>query len=379
MFDFGCECDFDELREFILCNSYSKNKKGIDQHGEQMISQLLPLNYQVERFSREDIGNHLLFTSNKRDGLKILLLGHLDTVYPPGTFTSFTQDEEWVYGPGVCDMKGGNFVALNALRNLYHELPSGVYNIDFLLVSDEETGSDDSRELTARIATQYDYCLVFEAAGKNHEVVTGRKGIATYQVEITGKAAHAGNHYIDGIDANLALSQLLIKLKALTRLDKGTTVNPGKIQGGLGANTISPTAQMLVEARFSDQEEKHRVMSSIHNLCGLIEKSGVSVSLSGGLQRDVMEPNVRQQALITALNQILPTDIVTEQRGGVSDANIVAGAGTVTLDGWGPFGDGDHTVHERASKQSFLRRIREVTDILRFLISDSAQQSLKPE
>ncbi|RXJ74171.1 peptidase M20 [Veronia nyctiphanis] len=368
---FDYECDFDELEEFIRCNSYSKNKEGVDRHGEQMIERMVNLNYCVERFSREKIGDHLLFTSRKRPGTKVLLLGHLDTVFPPGTFTEFSQNDEWVYGPGVCDMKGGNFVALNVIRKLDKEFAAGVHNVDFLLVSDEETGSDDSRELTARLAKQYDYCLVFEAAGTDHEVVIGRKGIATYEISITGKGAHAGNHYVDGVDANLALAQLLIKLKALTRIDKGTTVNPGKIKGGIGANTISPSAQMTVEARFTNQEEKIRVMSSITSLCSLLEKSGLGVSVSGGLQRDVMETCERQQALISSLNEILPEPIKTEQRGGVSDANVVAGAGTVTLDGWGPYGDGDHTIHERASKQSFHRRIDEVTRVVRFLIADA--------
>ncbi|MFD2177464.1 M20 family metallopeptidase [Veronia pacifica] len=361
------EIDYNELAELIRCNSYTKNKAGVDRHGEQMISKFEAIGFSVERFTRQEIGDHLLFSSAKVPGEKVLLIGHLDTVFPPGTFTDFSEDAEWIYGPGVCDMKGGNYVALSALRQLHEEF-SEIFNIDMLLVSDEETGSDDSRELTARLAKNYDYCLVFEAAGKEHEVVIGRKGIATFSIDIKGKAAHAGNHYQDGVDANFALANLLIGLKSLTDLDKGTTVNPGKISGGIGANTISPKAQLSVEARFTNQAEKARVLDEIERLCLDAEKFGVVINLSGGVQRDVMEPNSEQYELLGRLTELLGAPLLTECRGGVSDANVTAGVGTTTLDGFGPFGDGDHTIHERASKKSFERRISEVKNILRYLM-----------
>ena len=108
-----------------------------------------------------------------KTGKKILFLGHNDTVFPPNSFEGFSQDETWVYGPGACDMKGGNIVALQALRNIF-EQNGEIFNIDFLLVSDEETGSDDSKEITKSIANNYDYCFVFEAAGEKYEGVTQR-------------------------------------------------------------------------------------------------------------------------------------------------------------------------------------------------------------
>ncbi|RXJ71163.1 peptidase M20 [Veronia nyctiphanis] len=362
------ELNFHELAELILCNSYTRNKTGVDQHGLQMIEKFSEIGFAVERFSREKIGDHLLFSSPKRDGKKVLLLGHLDTVFPPDTFTDFSQDEEWIYGPGVCDMKGGNFVALTALRALHRQF-SSIYNIDMLLVSDEETGSDDSRELTARLAANYDCCLVFEAAGKNHEVVIGRKGIATFNIDIKGEAAHAGNHYEDGIDANAVMAEILLGCKALTDLQQGTTVNPGKVSGGIGANTISPHATIHVEARFTNQREKERVLQSMELLCDEVQSSGVEVTLSGGVQRDVMEPNLKQSQYVKKFSQLIGSPLLTECRGGVSDANVTAGVGVPTIDGFGPFGDGDHTIHERASKESFLRRIREVTLILKYLMT----------
>ncbi|MBD1582110.1 M20 family metallopeptidase [Pseudoalteromonas sp. S16_S37] len=355
--------NFDELAALIECNSHSKNKLGVDQHGEQMIELLAPLGFSLTRYQREHIGDHLLFHTPTKKGQKILLLGHLDTVFPKDTFTEFSQDEQWVYGPGVCDMKGGNFVALNALRQLRAQF-GPLHNIDFLLVSDEETGSDDSKHLTAELAKNYDACLVFEAAGENHEVVIGRKGIATFEIEITGKAAHAGNHYSEGIDANFALANMLLEMTALTNLKRGSTVNVGKIQGGIGANTISPHAHMIVEARFSSLDEQNRLLQGIENICFAIEITGVDISIKGGLQRGVMTPTKAQQLLLDDIAQILGATLPTEQRGGVSDANVVASMGIPTLDGFGPFGDGDHTRHERALKSSFELRVEQVSKIL---------------
>ena len=355
---------FDELKQLVEINSYTFNKEGVDSHGHLFSQWMQDLGFSEERYHRETIGDHLLFRSpvvgNKR---RILLLGHLDTVFPPGTFESFREDDEWVYGPGVCDMKGGNLIALQALRAVY-QTAGGIANIDFLLVSDEEKGSDDSTSLTQSLALDYDICLDFEAAGPNHEVVVARKGIGTFEFTVEGLAAHAGNHYVDGVDANRIAAELLLELVQLTDLEQGTTVNPGKISGGIGANTISPKAEITVEVRFTKPSERDRVLTSFEELAAREWASGAKVVLSGRLQRDVMEPNRNQSELLYEIAEVLGYPLPTERRGGVSDANTVAALGVATLDGFGPFGDGDHSVKERALKTSFQRRLSEVTQIL---------------
>lgn len=355
---------FDELKQLVEINSYTFNKDGVDSHGRLFSQWMQDLGFSEERYHRETIGDHLLFRSpvvgNKR---RILLLGHLDTVFPPGTFESFREDDEWVYGPGVCDMKGGNLIALQALRAVQHSA-GGIANIDFLLVSDEEKGSDDSSSLTQSLAVDYDICFDFEAAGRDHEVVIGRKGIGTYKFEIEGLAAHAGNHYADGIDANRIAAEILLELVALTDLDHGTTVNPGKIQGGIGANTISPKAEITVELRFTKPSERDRVLKEFEAISEREWLPGAQLNLSGRLQRDVMQPTRIQSELLYEISEVLGYPLPTERRGGVSDANTVAALGVATLDGFGPYGDGDHSVKERALKSSFQRRLSEVTQIL---------------
>ncbi|MBL6809006.1 MAG: M20 family metallopeptidase [Litoricola sp.] len=355
---------FEELKQLVEINSYTWNKEGVDTHGLLFSEWIQEIGYSEVRYPRETIGDHLLFRSSFIEGQKrVLLLGHLDTVFPPGSFEQFDEDDEWVYGPGVCDMKGGNLIALQALRAVY-QTAGGVANIDFLLVSDEEKGSDDSTSLTQSVGLDYDICLDFEAAGPNHEVVVARKGIGTFEFTVEGLAAHAGNHYADGIDANRIAAELLLELVQLTDLEQGTTVNPGKISGGIGANTISPKAEISVEVRFTKPSERDRVLASFEEIAARDWASGAKVILSGRLQRDVMEPNRNQSELLYEIAEVLGYPLPTERRGGVSDANTVAALGVATLDGFGPFGDGDHSVKERALKTSFQRRLSEVTAIL---------------
>jgi glutamate carboxypeptidase len=352
-----------DLEKIININSYTKNKDGVDEISKIMTAWLTQIGFFDNTYSREIIGNHHLYTTEKTDGLKILLLGHNDTVFPKGKFENYSEDAEWVYGPGVCDMKGGNIVALQALRNVY-EKNGKIQNIDFLLVSDEETGSDDSKSLSSEIAKNYDLCFVFEAAGEKLEVVTGRKGVGTFTITIEGKASHAGVRYTAGINANLEAAYKLIELTKLTNLEIGTTVNVGKVSGGIGANTISPTAELLLELRYTQNSERDRLLSSLNEITNTSYVEGTKSTLSGLIQRDVMEANTSQATLIKQIEKLSNEELPTEQRGGVSDANIVASQGVTTLDGFGPFGDGDHTVKERALKSSFEQRINLMTNIL---------------
>jgi len=346
-----------DLQSVIEINSYTKNKAGVDRVGHIFDGWLEEIGFTTTIYERSHIGNHRHYKSKHNiNSKKLLLLGHLDTVFPEGKFEEYKEDKEWIYGPGVCDMKGGNIVAVEALRELKND-GIEIENIDILFVSDEETGSDDSKFLTTELAKDYDYCFVYEAAGAQMEVVTGRKGVGTFFIDIIGKAAHAGNSYTDGFDANLEASYKLQELVKLTNLDLDTTVNVGKIEGGIGANTISPHAHLTFELRYKLLDEKKRVLSKIEEIVNRSYVGGTTSTLSGGIQRDVMQTSDDSLSLINSIEKITSIELKSEERGGVSDANIVSSCGVVTLDGFGPFGDGDHTVHERASRESFASRI----------------------
>lgn len=357
-----------DLQSVININSYTKNKDGVDKVGQLFDVWFESIGFKTNIYERDFIGNHRHYTSTSdENSKKLLLLGHLDTVFPPQKFEGFTEDKEWVYGPGVCDMKGGNIVIFKALENL-HSKKIDIKNIDILLVSDEETGSDDSKYLTGELAKEYDYCLVYEAAGTNMEVVAARKGVGTFFINIQGKASHAGNSYSQGYDANLEAACKLQELVKLTDLNKGTTVNVGKIEGGIGANTISPYADMVFEIRYKTTNERDRVLNEIEKIVNTSYVNGTKSLLSGGIQRDVMQVTQDSLKLIKNIEKITDTKLKYEERGGVSDANIVSSCGVVTLDGFGPFGDGDHTVHERAGKNSFISRIELSEKLFKYFI-----------
>ena len=355
----------EDLKTIININSYTENKTGVDKVGKHMATWLEELGFETTKFERELLGDHLLFKTQKRVGIKILLLGHNDTVFPEGYFEGFKEDNEWIYGPGVCDMKGGNIVALQSLRNIYKE-NNEIYNIDFLLVSDEETGSDDSKEVTSSIAKDYDYCFVFEAAGENLEVVTSRKGVGRYIIKIDGKASHAGTSYTKGINANLEGAIKLQKYSELINLEEGTIVNVGQIQGGIGINTVSPHCEMKMEFRFDKKSEQQRVMDAVKKITATSYVDGTKAHADGIIQRGVMEENSKQLELIKFFEELTSQSIPKESRGGVSDANIVASFGVTTIDGFGPYGYGDHTLKERALKSSFTQRIEMMTKILMY-------------
>ena len=354
--------NFEELKKLVEINSYTKNKNGVDKNADIYKEIMAELGFTCRVFERETIGDHLLFQSPKKEGKKLLLLGHMDTVFPPETFCDFKEDDEWIYGPGVCDMKGGNIVAIEALRNI-HKKYNKIENIDLLLVSDEEGGSDDSKYVTASIAKDYDYCMVYEAAGENLEVVVERKGAGTFYIDIEGKAAHAGNNYKLGIDANLEAAYKIQELIKLTDLNKNTTLNVGKIEGGVGPNTISPYAKLTFEIRYTHANERDRVLEAIDKIVKTSHVNGTTAYLTGGIQRNMMEKNEKQTKFLKNIEKYTKEKLLTESRGGVSDANIVSSQGTPALDGFGPFGDGDHTPYERALKNTFTQRINLSTKI----------------
>ena len=356
----------DFLKTLVEINSFSGNPSGVNRVGKMLADFLNPMGVEQTVHERKEIGSHYRFTSpSAQGGAKLLFLVHLDTVFPEDCgFTQFRVDGDKAFGPGVIDMKGGIVVLCFALKMIHDLCLNHPFEYTIMAVSDEEIGSEDSRSLTEAAASGKDYAFCFECGGSNGELVTARKGVGTFVIDIEGKAAHAGNSYALGIDANGELAHKLLAVRGLTNLERGTTVNIGQIKGGIGANTISPSAQMKIDLRFEEPAEGERVFRELTRITQTSFVTGSQSVLSGKIQRPVMVETEDTRQFLTRISEVAGRPIPKERRGGVSDANFTAALGVPTLDGFGPLGRNDHTHNEYLLLDSLFERIELLGRIL---------------
>lgn len=298
------------------------------------------------------------------DAPPALLVGHLDTVHPLGALdrNPVRRTDGRLHGPGTQDMKSGLVVARHAaalLADRGRPLPRPV---TMLVTADEETGSRTSRELIEKTARDSAYALVLEGAAPGGAVKTARKGVGIYEVAVRGRAAHAGVHFDDGINAAVGLAEAVLQIKDLTDLDRGTTVNVGMARAGTAVNVVPERGSASVDVRFARSEEAERIE---HAMRELTVDTG-ELRVNGGINRPVMErsPDIAQlftaaQRMVAHIEQLTETAV-----GGASDGNFTAAAGTPTLDGLGPTGAGLHTDSEWVDEESVGRRTGLVAALL---------------
>jgi glutamate carboxypeptidase len=276
---------------------------------------------------------------------RVLLLGHLDTVWPVGALEIDERDGA-LYGPGVYDMKAGLAIGLQAVRALRaHDALTG--SVVFLCTTDEEIGSGHSRPLIEREARSSDAVLVLEPALASGGVKTGRKGVGDYRVEVTGVSAHAGVEPGRGASAVHELVRQAGIVMALGRPELGTTVNVGVVTGGTRSNVVAEHASMAVDVRVESTGEASRVESAMTALRPA--DSRIAVTVLGGVNRPAMERSggvLRLYEEARAVAKELGRDLAEGTTGGASDGNFTAALGVPTLDGLGAIGDGAHARHE---------------------------------
>jgi glutamate carboxypeptidase len=295
---------------------------------------------------------------------RVLLLCHLDTVWPKGSFAPrWSIEGDHLRGPGVYDMKAGFIQAVMAVAAL--ENRDGIH---ILATSDEETGSAASRELIEAAAKECEYALVFESA-IDGKVKTARKGTSMYRVKALGKAAHAGLEPEKGINAMTALASLLPKVKSIAKMEVGTSVTPTTFHAGTTLNTIPAEAILEIDVRAFSQEEQERVDTSIKALAGTVD--GASIEVIGGINRPALDPKMSAslyEVAKEAAKKVGIADLKDAAVGGASDGNFTAAVGTPTLDGLGAIGDGAHAAHEWVSADGLIERSELVTEMLRHLL-----------
>ena len=309
--------------------------------------------FATRRLRGHATGHHLFARPRQRapSGCYQLVIGHVDTVWPLGTVKRMPprRDNGSFYGPGAYDMKGGLVQLVFALRALHElELSPSVIPVVFVN-SDEEIGSIDSRRHICRLAHGAARALVLEPPeAPTGSLKTTRKGVESFEVVVTGRAAHAGSKPEEGVSAILELSHQVQQLFALNDPEHGVTVNVGTIDGGLGANVVAPEATALVDVRAPSEATARAVASAIRALEPARPGTSIRV-VRGDSVRPPMPPNERNRALFRRA-ELLARELGFEideapLAGGTSDANLTSDL-TATLDGLGAVGDGAHASDE---------------------------------
>jgi glutamate carboxypeptidase len=316
----------------------------------------------VERIAGKDgCGDHLVARSSwGQDAPGILVLSHLDTVHPMGFIERlpFKVEGDSAFGPGIYDMKGGAYLAYHAFRQICTDSARSPLGVTQLYVSDEEIGSPTSRALIEAEGRKAKYVLVTEPARDGGKIVTGRKGVARFEVFIKGVPSHAGTRPEDGRSAIRELGNIIGTLEAMNDLKRGVSVNVGVVRGGTKPNVIAEEAYAEVDMRAPTIADSDELVPKILGLKSRTE--GVSVTVIGELNRPPYEKGNAGAALYEHAKTLaaeIGFDLVDTFTGGGSDGNFTA-PHTATLDGLGVDGKGAHTHYEQMYISSIEPRAR---------------------
>jgi glutamate carboxypeptidase len=346
------------LRELVEVESPSREKAAVDCAGALVAGWAAELGGKLKRHTQREFGDvlELRFGPSRSRRPRVLLLGHLDTVWPLGTLAKmpWREIEARIYGPGVLDMKSGVVMALEAiaaLRELSAERP-----MTLLLNSEEEVGSPVSRAITERVARGCSAVFVLEPA-QGLAYKTARKGVGQYDLLVQGVASHAGVDFESGHSAVLEMARLVQNVAGFTDVRKGLTVNPGVIRGGTQSNVVAAECMAAVDVRIAKAGDAARVERMFRNL--KVTDKACTLKVTGGINRPPMERStgtVRLFKQARALAAEMGFVLEEASTGGGSDGNFTAALGVPTLDGMGAVGAGAHAAHEHVVRKHLVER-----------------------
>ncbi|HSB01803.1 MAG TPA: M20 family metallopeptidase [Anaerolineales bacterium] len=362
------------LKLLVETESPSHDKAAVDRVGGLVAAEARKLGAHVEIIQNKETGNHILarFSSiqpsafNLHPSNPILLLCHMDTVFPLGTLRKipFREAQGKIFGPGTLDMKAGIVIALAALEEAQ---PSGLNrSVTLLCTSDEEIGSHTSRAHIERLAGESALVLVLEGGLMDGALKTWRKGVGDFQVRARGRAAHAGGDHEKGRNAIEEMAHQVIAIQKLTDYSKQTTLNVGVIQGGTVSNVVPEEATIQVDVRVMQPGEWERLESEMGRLKPVLD--GTSIEITGRLNRPPMPFDETMKATFAKARSIaeqIGMDLRAGGTGGASDANFVAPLGVPVLDGLGAIGEGYHSEREYIFADSLGERVKLVAALLR--------------
>jgi len=373
-----------DLATLVNVDCGTHNKAGVDGVGEWVGARCKDWGWAVERLPLADHGDCWVarLRGATPDGGRLMLIGHLDTVYPDGTAAArpmrFEGDK--IIGPGACDMKSGLLVGMYALRALQTGGFNGFDEITFFFNSDEEIGSPASHQLYGPLMTQMDAALVFESARANGDIVSARKGSGEYKLTVKGKAAHAGVEPEKGANAVIELAHQIQAVYKLNNVAPGVTVNPDVIGGGTKSNVIADEAWVLMDVRAVDPTGAEIVKRALENWPATTTVPGTSVSISGrfGFAPMAKTPaNALLAELAKEAARALGFTVNDVATGGASDANTIAGFGAPVIDGLGPIGGLDHSPNEYIEVDSIAPRTAMAAELIRRILAEKPLTELR--
>ena len=358
------------------CGSYTKT--GVDWVGRWTADFLRGQGASVETRPHDSLGDSVIGTFEGRAGAgpRVLLIGHLDTVFDEGTAAArpFRIADGRAYGPGVTDMKSGllaGLYAIAALRDVLGELP--FERLVYLANPDEEIGSVSSSPHIREFAAGSDVCLVLECARANGDIVSARKGIVDLRLTVHGRAAHAGGEPEKGRNAIVEAARLTRDLAALNGRWPEVTVNVGVIAGGTRPNVVPELCTLEVDVRATGRAELEAAEAEIGALTRAAAVPDTSVEIAEMGRHWPMEKLERSGRLVEhaqAVARRLGFDIRDVVTGGASDANTTAGMGVPTIDGLGPIGGNDHSPAEYLEVDSIVPRTTLLAGLLLAIARD---------
>jgi glutamate carboxypeptidase len=340
------------IQRWVEHESPTQSKAAVNRMVDLVQAEVADLSAAVERVPGRDGYADNLIVRNRPEGHGngILILSHIDTVHPIGTLSGplpFRREGDKLYGPGLFDMKGGAYLALEAFRQVT-KAQSAKLPLTFVFTPDEEVGSPTSRGLIEAEAKKARYVLVTEPARDGGTIVTSRKGVGRFEMKATGISSHSGSRHQDGRSAIKEMARQVLAIEGLTDYARGITTTVGMISGGTAPNVIPQYCEISVDLRVRDVAAGEEFEKKILGLEPF--DNSVKLEVSGGMNRPPYESSAAIDVLFRhaqAIAKGIGFDLQhTEMTGGGSDGNFTAALGVPTLDGLGIDGDGAHTEWE---------------------------------
>jgi len=364
----GYEAFVAELEQMVNVDCGSYTPAGVNVIAGLCETRMRERGFTVDRRPHEPssdeqrLGDLVIGTLEGSGGSDVLLVGHMDTVFDEGTVAErpFRIEGDIARGPGVSDMKGGLLTGFHAVEVLQEAGFDGFGRITYVCNPDEEIGSPVSGPVIRELAPAHDAAFVLEGARANGDILSARKGITDYTIELVGRAAHAGVEPEKGANAVLAAAHVTVALQALNGRWPGVTVNVGVMRGGTRTNVVAERCVLQVDLRSPELATLEQAEAEIDRLSHDHGVDGVLARVEGNGWHRPMEKKqggARLAALAIEVAAELGFELRDAATGGASDANTTSAAGTPTIDGLGPVGGDDHAPAEWLDLTSVVPRI----------------------